>query len=164
MPDEIVDEFYAAQDPDSPGRLLEASMRAGMAKIRGMNWSRLARESGVSRGTFYKWFVNEQTPSIWTLERVAKVLELEVRDLWDAYSGRDQIPPSTAEAINKLIERLDRDHETMEQVLDRLRVLSSDAIGAGVSRLLSERTPASPDTPLPRRPRRKPPRPAGTSD
>lgn len=159
MPDdEIVDELYAAQDPASPGQLLEVTMRAGMARIRGMTMSRLARESGVSRGTFYLWFTNQQTPSTWTLERVGKVLEIPIRDLWDAYQGREQTPTSTEEAIRLLIGRLDRNDDRMTELLSRLEALANGAIVAGVTRALTER-PESVHTP-PARPQRKKPRPS----
>jgi AcrR family transcriptional regulator len=158
MPDdEIVDELYAAQDPESPGRLLEATMRAGMARIRGMTMSRLAREAKVSRGTFYLWFTNQQTPSSWTLERVGKILNIPIRDLWDAYQGREQTPTSTEDAIIRLIGRLDRNDERMTALLARLEALANNAIVAGVTRALSE-PPESPDKLPARPPRRKRPR------
>ena len=59
------DPVYDEQDDDSPGRHLESVIRGQMGQIKGMNFSRLARESGVSRGTIYKWFTNEQQPSNW---------------------------------------------------------------------------------------------------
>lgn len=160
MPDDlpplesIRDQVYDDVPEGSAGRNLENAMRAAMAQIKGMNFSRLARESGVSRGTFYLWFTNEQQPSTWTLGRVAKVLDVPVRDLWDAWEGREAVPPSTELAIHKLIERLDRQDARMAELVSRLDVLASGAIVAGVTRALNEGRGASSDTQPPPRQRR----------
>lgn len=152
----IRDPVYDAVREDSPGRHLENAMRAAMANIKGMNFSRLARESGVSRGTFYLWFTNEQQPSTWTLGRVAKVLDVPVRDLWDIWEGREVVPPTTEIAIHRLIERLDRQDAALAELVSKLDVLASGAIVAGVTRALNEGRPSSSDTPPPPRSRRKP--------
>jgi AcrR family transcriptional regulator len=143
---------------ETQGRLLERRMRAAMAEIRGMTMSRLARESGVSRGTFYLWFTGQQEPSTWTLGRVSKVLEVPVRDLWDAYEGREATPTSTEEAIDRLIGRLDRQDERISQLVTHLQALADGAILAGVARALGEARPESDDTPAPPRRKRTPSR------
>lgn len=126
-------------------------MRSAMAAHRGMSMARLARESGVSRGTFYLWFSDQQEPSMWTLGRVAKALGMPVRDLWDAFEGRDTVPSTTEEALHELIGRLDRQDERMMQLVSRLEVLANGAIVAGVVRALGEEHPSPDDTPPPRR-------------
>lgn len=127
-------------DEDSAGRRLEATVRAAMSQIKGMNFSRLARESGVSRGTFYLWFTNQQHPTTWTLGRVAKVLDVPVRDLWDVWEGREAVPPSTEQAIMRLIERMDEHDERIAELVAELKALADGSITSAVGETLKQRT------------------------
>ena len=120
-----------------PGRRLEETIRTAMAQVRGMNWSRLARESGVSRGTMYRWFAGEQQPSSWTLGRIAKTLDVPVGDLWAAWEQRPTVAPSTEIAILRLIERLDRQDEVLNELVAELKALADGSIASTVTEALA---------------------------
>ena len=137
----------APSDPRRAGELLEQTIRAALARTRGLTMAGLARQAKVGRGTLYLWFSGRQTPSGPKLEAIAAILGVPMTDLWDAYLGRDSVGklPSLEAAIMALIGRLDREEvmrrdrsdfedQSLRDVVERI-----DRGFAAIAELLGER-------------------------
>ena len=157
-------------DPDSDeakGARLERAIRTAMLKQGGeQTVMGLCAAARINRNTIYEWFTGKAVPSARALGRVAKIIEVPIRDLWDAYEGRPTTPASVEEAIYALIRRMDANAEQQERDSTRIASLESEvrrvsavvkvAAAQGVVRALEE-AGEPPGTKPPRRRRKAPP-------
>jgi hypothetical protein len=137
---------------DTPGRRLERAIRAGMGRSGLANTiSGLAILADLNRGTLYDWFNDTRVPSSASLSRIAKIIDVPARDLWDAYEGREPTPTSTEEAIQRLIGRLDRNSSENQALMRLIR----RAMIAGFERAADEELDEPPGMPPPPTSRRR---------